>query len=473
MISDIKIKGPVWICFLCLLASQLSCRGQEDHDPWEKARSIASEIAHTSFPDQVYLITDFGALADDGNTDWEAIKQAINQCAASGGGKVLVPPGIFRTGPLTLHSDVNLHLDSGAVLEFSTRPEDYLPVVRSRWEGVDCYNYSPLIYAFKSRNIAITGKGILDGRACDTIWWSWKGRQEYGWKEGMLNQDNPAGRPRLLSMMENGTDVENRIMGENAYLRPPFVQFFQCSTVLVEDVTIKNSPFWLIHPVLTDNIIIRGVRAESHGPNNDGCDPESSRNVLIENCFFDTGDDCIAIKSGRNEDGRKWGVPTENVLIRNCNMKNGHGGVVIGSEISGGCRNVFVEDCLMDSPELERAIRIKTNSFRGGIVENLFVRNVEIGQVREAVLKINCQYDMKDREQGEFMPLVRNIRLEDISSRESKYAIFLLGIEGEDVIQGILIRNARFDGVREGNFIRFAGDPEMHRVYINDVLVGE
>ena len=187
--------------------------------------------------------------------------------------------------------------------------------------------------------------------------------------------------------------------------------------MLIEGVTFTNSPMWILNPVLCENVTIRGVTVDSHGPNNDGCDPESCRNVLIENCTFDTGDDCIAIKSGRNADGRRIGVPSENIIIRGCTMKDGHGGVVLGSEMSGGIRNVFVEDCEMDSPNLDRAIRLKSNTMRGGYLENLFVRNVKVGQVADAVVRINLNYD-KDR--GEQNPTVRNIFIEGVTSEREQ-----------------------------------------------------
>ena len=209
----------------------------------------------------------------------------------------------------------------------------------------------------------------------------------------------------------------------------------------------------------------------SHGPNNDGCNPESCKNVLIEKCYFDTGDDCIAIKSGRNGDGRRWAIPSENIIVRDCEMKNGHGGVVIGSEISGGCRNVFVENCLMDSPQLERAIRIKTNSYRGGIVENLFVRDIKVGVVEEAVIKINCLYEIKEGDNGDHPPIIRNIHLDNIISQKSEFAFFLQGISQETTISNIVIENSSFDGVKKGNFIQYSDKPVLKDVYINQKLV--
>ena len=200
-------------------------------------------------------------------------------------------------------------------------------------------NYSPLIYAYEEENIAVTGKGILDGQGSNENWWNWKGNKNSGWTEGTPNQKDD--RDKLFKLAENNVPPEERVFGDGHYLRPNFVQPYKCKNVLIEGVTFKNSPMWFIHPVLCENVSIKDVTVEGLGPNNDGCDPESSKNVLIKNCYFNTGDDCIAIKSGRNNDGRRINVPSENIIIQNCHMKEGHGGVVIGSEISGGVKNVF------------------------------------------------------------------------------------------------------------------------------------
>ncbi|MCC8174370.1 MAG: glycoside hydrolase family 28 protein, partial [Odoribacter sp.] len=215
------------------------------------------------------------------------------------------------------------------------------------------------------------------------------------------------------------------MMEEDDCLRPPFIQPYKCKNVLIEDVKVIRAPFWLLHPLLSENVIVRGVTMESHGPNNDGCDPESCKNVLIENCYFDTGDDCIAIKSGRDEDGRAWNIASENIIIRNNIMKDGHGGVVIGSEISGNCRNVWVENCEMDSPNLDRVIRIKSNAVRGGIIENLYVRNIKVGECKEAVFRVEMKYEKVL--EGPNLPVVKNIHLENITSEKGRYGIFIDG----------------------------------------------
>ena len=283
------------------------------------------------------------------------------------------------------------------------------------------------------------------------------GVARFGWKEGMKSQRLPGlGRPKLTEYEQNNVPVEQRVMGLNDALRPQLMNFYRCERVKIEGVTLRNSPFWVIHPVFVNHLTVRNVTIISHGPNSDGCDPESSKNVLIEDCFFDTGDDCIAIKSGRNNDGRKWDIPSENIVVRNCKMKNGHGGVVIGSEISGGFRNLWVENCVMDSPELDRVIRIKTSECRGGIIENVFVRNIKVGECKEAVLKINLAYEPREECDRSFPPLVRNVVLENVTSNKSRYGVFIVGLDGKENVSDITLSNCIFNGVKEGDNIKGA-----------------
>ena len=234
------------------------------------------------------------------------------------------------------------------------------------------------------------------------------------------------------------------------------------------------SPFWVIHSLFCDSFIVRGVNIFNRGPNGDGCDPESCKNVLIEDCVFDTGDDCIAIKSGRNNDGRKWNIPSENIIVRGCKMKNGHGGVVIGSEISGGYRNLFVENCEMDSPELDRVIRIKTSTCRGGVIENVFVRNVTVGQCREAVLRINLQYENRENCQRGFTPTVRNVHLKNVTCQKSQLGVLIIGLEDPSLVNNISVEDSHFNNVaKDGNDIKSAKDVTFKNLYINGRLVSE
>lgn len=432
---------------------------------WDQVPKILEQIVPPTFPAQDFDITEYGAVGD-GKTDCtEAFKQAIAACNEAGGGRVVVPKGVFLTGAIHLQSNVNLHVTRDATILFSTDARKFLPVVYTRFEGIECMNYSPFIYAYEQENIAITGSGVLDGQADIAGWWTWKGRKEYGWAEG-----NPHGKSdveKLQRMAEDSVPVEERIFGKGSYLRPNFIQPYKCKNVLIDSVTIKRSPMWEIHPVLCENVTVQNVTVISHGPNNDGCNPESSKNVLIKNCYFDTGDDCIAIKSGRNTDGHRINVASENIIIQGCTMKDGHGGVVIGSEMSGSCRNVFVEDCVMDSPNLERALRIKTNSMRGGIVENIYMRDVTIGEVSDAVIKINFHYGEGDV--GERTPVVRDIYVSNVTSRKSKYAILIAGYERSPV-KNLNLYDCRFDGVQEGNMVSHYENLNMTNVYINGQL---
>ncbi|MRR22912.1 glycoside hydrolase family 28 protein [bacterium] len=452
-------------CVLFLLVIVLpSCT---DGDRWKMAAEIEESLLKTSFPADTFNITDFGAVPDDtAFLNTKAIEAAIISCNNSGGGVVLIPEGTWHTGPVTLLSNVNLHVSSNATLLFSTRGEFYLPPVLTRWEGMDCYNIHPLIYANGASNIALTGKGTIDGQASDEEWWWMNGNPDYGWKEGM-NSQKLSGRPKLLGYEQSQTPVEERLFGLEGALRPQLVNFMSCNTVLIEDLTLRNSPFWVIHPVLTDNFILRGVKIESAGPNSDGCDPESCNGVLIENCYFDTGDDCIAIKSGRNNDGRKWAVPSQNIIVRNSRMADGHGGVVIGSEISGGFANLFVEDCEMDSPALLRVIRIKTSDCRGGIVENVNVRNIRVGKCEEAVLKIDLMYEPQENCRRDFPPYVKNVTLENVISEQSQYGIYIIGLDSTFNVSDVTVKNCSLSGVKEGVSITGAENIKFRNLFIN------
>src|SRR5437763_340292 len=325
---------------------------------WQLEAEILKRIQAPEFPRRDFSITNFGAVGD-GKTDCtEAIAKAIAACAEKGGGRVIVPAGQFLTGAIHLKSGVNLHLlETNSVMLFSTDPKKYLPAVFTRFEGTELYNFSPLIYALGQKNVGVTGKGTLDGQASEENWLALK---------------STSARSKLVKMAADNVPVEQRQFTEADRLRPSFVEFNRCQNVLIEGVRIRRSPMWELHPLLCTNVIVRGVDIVSHGANNDGCDPESCRDVLIEKCLFDTGDDCIAIKSGRNSDGRRVNVPSVNLIIRDCTMRDGHAGTAIGSEISGSCSNVFVYNCEMSSPNLTCALRLKSNAVRGGVLQNIF-----------------------------------------------------------------------------------------------------
>ena len=438
-------------------------KSQTSDDVWNNVPRILKEIKAPTFRNKDYVVTAYGAVGDGTTNCTEAIKKAIADCNREGGGRVVVPQGNFFTGPIHLKSNVNLHVVKGAKILFSTKPEDYLPLVYTRWEGIELMNYSPLIYAFEQKNIAITGEGIIDGQSNETNWWPWKGNVRDGWKPGTPNQNDKDKRPALFEMAEKGVPVAERKFGPGFYLRPQFVQPYRCENVLIEGVTFINSPMWILNPVLCNNVTIQKVTVESHGPNNDGCDPESCKNVLIKDCYFNTGDDCIAIKSGRNADGRKINIPSENIIIQGCKMANGHGGVVIGSEISGGVRNVYAENCSMSSPELDRALRIKTSSARGGVTENIYMRNVEVGQVKEEVFIATMLYE----DAGNYMPTIRNVEIRNMKVKQGgKYGVRLEAYK-ESPINNIRLVNVVIDTVKTPYKFNNATNVRFENVSIN------
>lgn len=469
-------RKQFYFSFLLLLCFFISCKAPKEQivgntEHWAGLQIILDEIQAPIFKDQNYDIIEFGAKNDSITDCLPAILKAIEKCNFEGGGKVNIPKGHYIVnGPIHLKSNVNLHLEKGATLHFSTNPQDYLPVVLTRWESTECYNYSPLIYANNQENIGLTGQGILDGHANNENWWNWVTKAEYGWKPGMPSQDDPESRPRLFDWNTRQVPVSERILGESAHMRPNFVQPYNCKNIIIDSVTIKNSPMWVINPVLSENITVSNVKVISHGPNSDGCDPESCKNVLIKNCFFDTGDDCIALKSGRNQDGRRIARPIENVVIQDCTMKDGHGGVVIGSEVSGGAKNIYAENCKMSSPNLERALRIKTNKLRGGKIENIFFRNIEVGEVSESIVRVNMRYTITADSSEVFIPEVENIYIENVTSEKSKYGIYIDGYSDEYPVKNLNITNCKFENAEKGDKIKFAENIHFKDYYLNGVL---
>ena len=467
--------------FLPLLLLALLVPFAGEANEWDAAvyQQIEQSIQSPQISGKDYVITKYGAKPDASAADnQKAIQKAIDKCSKKGGGRVVVPAGCFLTGAIHLKSHVNLHIEEGAKRLFAFEPELY-PIVETAWEGLDCFNLSPCIYAKGQTDIAITGKGIIDGGGSNDTWWPWCGAAHYGWKEGGISQKKEA-RPRLLQSGEDGVPMRDelgqpnkkRSFGPQDGLRPQLVNFLGCQRVLIEDVTLLDSPFWVIHPLRSTDVTVRRVHINNAGPNGDGCDPEACDRVLIEDCFFNTGDDCIAIKSGRNRDGREHAMPSQNIIIRNCEMKNGHGGVVIGSEISGGAKNIFAHDCIMDSPNLDRVLRIKTNSCRGGIIENIYVKDIKVGQCGESVLKINLDYEHNEICCRGNFPTVRNVLMENVTCEKSKYGVQIIGLDDDTFVYDIDVRNCRFNGVQQGNFqsgkVR---DVRFDKLYVNGSLV--
>ena len=436
------------------------------HDAWTtEYPQILARIKAPKFPRRDFSILKFGAKAGGTFDNRKAINDAISACNKAGGGRVVVPAGVFLTGAIRLKSNVNLYVSKGATLKFSTDPEAYLPIVHTRWEGMELMHLSPFIYAYEQTNIAISGEGTLDGQG-KSFFWKWHGNPRYGGDANVLSQ-RPA-RARLYEMMDKNVPVAERVFGIGHYLRPQFIQPYMCKNVLIEGVTIVDSPMWEVHPVLCENVTIRNLHIASHGPNNDGCDPESCKDVLIDNCFFDTGDDCIAIKSGRNNDGRRINVPTENIIVRNCTMKDGHGGITVGSEISGGVRNLFGHDCKLDSADLWTALRVKNNASRGGTLENFYFRNITVGQVSRAVVEIDFNYE--EGAKGSYVPVMRNYVVDGLKCTTGNRAVDLQGLDNAPIYD-VSIKNTAFGTVKNKSIMKNVKGLKLENVTVDGLKV--
>jgi hypothetical protein len=376
------------------------------------------------FPERDFSVHDHGGIGDGRTLNTHAFARAIAACAAAGGGRVVVPPGRWLTGAIHLRSNINLHLTPGSTIVFSDAPEDYLPAVWVRWGSFECMNYSPLIYARDCDNIAITGHGTIDGNGAG--WFNWAPRQT-GTAE------------RLHRMSVDNVPVNQRIFATpEDSLRPNFIHPINCRRVLVEGVTILTGPFWTLQFTFCDGVIARNLTIRTTGPNTDGIDIDSSRNVLIEDCDLTTGDDCIVLKSGINEEGRRVDRPTENVVIRRCIARAGHGGFVIGSEMSGGVRNVLVEDCNFIGTVV--GVRFKSARGRGGVVENIWCRDLRLANItREAILLTTFYRAWFGSDTG-MAPVFRNLHFERIHVEGAHTPIAIEGLP-EQPIQNLQFRD--------------------------------
>ena len=392
-------------------------------------------------------IIDFGAVQGNKIKTSAAIAKAIDKANKIGGGVVVVPKGEWLTAKIHLKSNVNLHLNKGAVLLFSKDPADYLPAVHSSWEGMECYNYSPLIYAYKCKNIAITGEGEVKAKM--DVWQQWFARPKAHMES----------IKRLYNLAWNYAPMNDRQMvDDTSHLRPQFIQFNRSENIFLEGITITNSPFWTIHPYLSKNVIIRNVKVYAHGHNNDGVDPEMSQNVLIENCVFDQGDDAIAIKSGRNPEGWRLKTPSKNIVIRNLTVKNGHQLVAIGSELSGGIENVFVDSCtVVDGAKLNHLLFIKTNERMGGYVKNIYASNLTAGKIDLGILGIETDvlYQWKTlvpTNERRLTP-IKNVFLDNIVASDVRFVSRILG-QKELPVENISLRHITTGSIQDKKHIQ-------------------
>ena len=444
------------IAFLISLLLGISCEINDDDINWKYAEKkwleadrIESSITGASIPEREVNVLDYNIFQNGEKLNTGAINDLIMLVSAEGGGKIIFPPGVYLTGGIILKDNIEIHIEGGATLKFSQDPMDYMPNVIGHWEGMEIYNFRGFIYSNDAENIAITGDGVLDGNAGWDNWWSWSKNNLHKQKQN---------RPRLMDYNRNQVKAEERNFGLGYNLRPNFIHIYKSEKITISGVTLKNSPMWFIHTVLSKNIIIDGVEifAPYESPNTDAIDLESSKNVVVKNCYIDVGDDCITMKSGRNQDGRRINTPTENVIARDNVIKNGRGGLTIGSEMSGGANNIFMKDCKINSKKLNRAFRIKGSEVRGGFVRNIFVKDVVIDTVGGGpVLNIDLHYTVREAERDGklYLPKVENVFIQDVNCNYAKQPLYLDGYP-ESKIRNVRLKNVNIMDISEPSHVK-------------------
>ena len=402
--------------------------------------ALAGDPALPQIPDKSFAVSEFGAKGDGQANDGKAISAALDAAEKAGGGVVTFAAGTYLTGPIQLRSSVGLHLDKGTTIKFTTDPADY-PVGLTRWEGTECMNFTGLLAGRDLHDISITGEGTIDGQGA--AWWPWAKRSGNSAK-------------KLRELGETTDDPKQRVFGTaDAALRPCLFEPIHCQRILLDGVTFTSSPMWTLHPLYCNDITVKHVTLHGDGPNTDGFDPDSCANLLIENCAFDTGDDCITLKSGRDKDGRRVGKPTENVIVRHCTFAHGHGTVVIGSEMSGGVRNVLAEDLTADGTDA--GVRIKARRGRGGVVENITYRNLDLKNIGKQAITIDMFYDVGnnpgvDESTPEGLPVFKNITIDGLKCDGAAAAIQIHGLP-DSPIQNLTLNDIQITNARQGTTI--------------------
>lgn len=456
----IKIIGLVLVIFFAILAffvisknkkinNRLLNSGVAEEIKIENAPFDMPVIKVPKFPDNLCSIEKYGAIGDGKFINTEAIKKAIDDCYQKGGGRVIFSEGKWLTGPIHFKSNINIYLDKNAEVVFTTNFKDYLPVVFSKFQGMEYYNYSPPIYAKDCENIALTGEGKIEGNG--EFWAKWA-----------RTPNSETERERLFQMSLNNIPAEERIFSqENSGLRPSFIQFVNCQNILIEGITIGDGPMWTIHPIYSENIIIRDVNIKTHSMNTDGIVIDSSKNVLVENSDFSTGDDSIAIKSGLEDEGIKINRPSENIVIRNCNFSEGHGAIAIGSEMSGGVRNIFIEDCFFKGTG--SGLRIKSTRSRGGFIENIWMENIKMDNVEEAAIVFNMQYTsaLKNKNVSR-VPALKNIFVKNINGKSLERAVDIIG-QKDGVMENIIFEDIQLEEGKKSE-LKYAKDISFKNV---------
>ncbi len=437
---------------------------------WDELTGILERIIPPEFPNQQVPITDFGGIGDSITDNHEAFGKAINELAGSEGGTLSVPPGqYFIDGPIHLKSNINLHIEEGARIFFSNNPESYLPAVKVRWEGTVCYNYSPLIYGYQLENLAITGKGIIDGAARE---WSIEWRKHQNPDKTRLRQMGNDTVPEQQRVFANGyldLDGDGRDDGYGDgmqhYLRPTLIELYECEGVLIEDLTVRNSPMWTVHPVFSKNVTLRNLKIYGESLNDDGIDPDSSEDLLIEGCEIKTHDDAIAIKAGRDQDA--WDRPgSRNIIVRNNHLLSGVNAICIGSEMSGGVENLYAYDNYIAGGK--HALNFKCNLDRGGQVQKVYIRDIEIESCQDAMFIFRMDYHGY---RGNHFPTKFNdFYVSGIKCKKVEKIPFRIVGVNEEPITRILLDNITIDEAGEDNVIEFAEELVFNEVSIQGSL---
>ncbi len=449
----------------------------------------------------------------------KAIQAAIDEANKAGGGRVIIPaekgatranPTVYYTGSIEIKSNVNLHLEEGTELRFVRNINNkYYPVVLTSFEGNDTYNYASPVRAFHAKNIALTGKGTLNPQADLFNWQGWKNGvngfekqskvvdvlvkewsdKAYPIERRLLNDGVTPLPDKIPTMAINWDNIEEityidtpkDVTPLRSLLRPCTFEPYACENILIEDIRIINSPMWEVHPLRCRNILIRGLEIDSHGHNNDGVNPESTHYVIIENCSFSTGDDCIAIKSGKNRDGynrgKVGGESCGNIIIRNCTFADGHGGVTCGSECTGGISNVFAHDNHFDSLNLQQVLRFKTNSYRGGLIENIYFKDSTVAKCSNALMYGETQYTLgsaqdKEGDLGPYTPQLKGVFMSNITAGKpddpvkAKNAILWKAYERAPMTN-IKVKDVTVYGVQNAIILSNVKNFELHNVKIS------
>jgi DNA sulfur modification protein DndE len=432
-------------------------------------------IYQPSFRKDTFNIVQYGAKSDGQTLNSKAINQAIEICNAAGGGTVLIPKGLWLTGPIVLKSNVNLHLDKNALLQLSKNLDDY-PIVLTTWEGQDSYRCQAPIWGVDLENVGITGEGLIDGGG--DAWRAIKKEKQTAgqWANllksgGILDEKQTMWFPTASSLKgflipnagrlakDGSLPSKEELASYKDFLRPNMLSLNRCKNIIIEGIGLQNSPAWTMHPLLCEHITIKNVSVKNpwYAQNSDALDLESCRNGLVENCTFDTGDDAITIKSGRDEQGRKRGVPTENFIIKDCKVYHAHGGFVIGSEMSGGVRNLFVSDCVFMGTDV--GLRFKTARGRGGVVENIFVNNINMTDIPGEAVLFDMYYAAKD-------PVPANGETSELPIIKAEPLN-----EGTPQFKGFYIKNILCKGAETAILIRGLPEMSIKSIHLENVSI--